>query len=76
MFFDLLVAGVVQGYLWQNLAPWERSITASMPFWHLRSIAGLAIIAGAMMQAYNMWMTARSRVTSSVAAPAHAVPAA
>jgi cytochrome c oxidase cbb3-type subunit I len=75
MFFDLLVAGVVQGYLWQNLAPWERSITASMPFWHLRSICGLLIISGAMVQAYNMWMTARSRAAVAEPAPAPAVAA-
>jgi len=76
MFLDLLVAGVVQGYLWHNLAPWERSITASMPFWHLRSIAGGIIVIGQLLQAYNMWMTARSRAVvvepegAAAAAPA------
>lgn len=65
MFLDLMVAGLVQGYLWQNLAPWERSITASMPFWHLRSIAGLAIITASMLQVYNMWMTARGRAVAA-----------
>lgn len=61
MFLDLLVAGVVQGNLWMNLAPWEESLIASMPFWHVRAVAGLAIIAGAMLYAYNMWMTARTK---------------
>jgi cbb3-type cytochrome oxidase subunit 1 len=61
----------VQGYLWQNLAPWERSITASMPFWHIRSITGLGIISGLMLQVYNMWMTSLARASSQ--APA-AVP--
>ncbi|MEP7123088.1 MAG: cbb3-type cytochrome c oxidase subunit I [Byssovorax sp.] len=59
MFLDLTIAGVVQGYLWQNLAPWERSLTASMPFWHTRTIAGVLIISGQCLQVYNMWMTAR-----------------
>jgi cytochrome c oxidase cbb3-type subunit 1 len=68
MFLDLLVAGVVQGYLWMNLAPWERGLTASAPFWHIRSVAGLMIVSGQLLQAYNMWMTARS----SVVAPAPA----
>ncbi len=63
MFLDLLVAGVVQGYLWQNLAPWEKSLTASMPFWHLRTITGIGIIAGISLIAYNMWMTARNRAS-------------
>jgi cbb3-type cytochrome oxidase subunit 1 len=29
-----------------------------MPFWHLRTISGVAIISGVLLQAYNMWMTA------------------
>jgi cytochrome c oxidase cbb3-type subunit 1 len=70
MFLDLLVAGVVQGYLWQNLAPWERSITASMPFWHVRSVTGVGIVMGLMLQVYNMWMTSLGRATSSAATPA------
>ena len=72
MFLDLTIAGVVQGYLWQNLAPWERSLTASMPFWHLRTIAGLLIISGQLMQVYNMWMTARGH--SGAAEPAAGEP--
>jgi cytochrome c oxidase cbb3-type subunit 1 len=59
MFLDLTIAGVVQGYLWMNLAPWERSLMASMPFWHLRTIAGVMIVSGQLLQAYNLWMTAR-----------------
>lgn len=73
MFLDLTIAGVVQGYLWQNLAPWERSLTASMPFWHLRSIAGLVIITGWLLQVYNMWMTARGH--SAASSPAAGKPA-
>jgi cytochrome c oxidase cbb3-type subunit 1 len=61
MFFDLLVAGVAQGYLWKNLAPWEQSLVMSMPFWHLRTIAGTVIVSAVMLFAYNMWMTARHR---------------
>ncbi len=65
MFLDLTVGGVVQGYLWANLAPWERSLTASAPFWHVRSVTGLMIITGQMLQVYNMWMTARSAAPAS-----------
>ncbi len=60
MFLDLTIAGVVQGYLWQSLAPWERSLVVSMPFWHIRTLAGIGIISGAMMLAFNMWMTAQA----------------
>jgi cytochrome c oxidase cbb3-type subunit 1 len=59
MFVDLLAAGVVQGYLWKSLAPWEDSLIASMPFWHIRVVAGIMIVAGQLIQAYNMWMTSR-----------------
>jgi cytochrome c oxidase cbb3-type subunit 1 len=59
MFLDLMVIGVVQGYLWQNLATWESSILASMPGWHVRTIAGATIVVGIMLLAYNMWMTAK-----------------
>ncbi len=60
MFTDLLVAGLVQGYLWLSLAPWEDSLVSSMPFWHLRTAAGTAIVAGVMVLGWNMWMTARA----------------
>src|SRR5690606_25623590 len=43
MFLDLLVAGVVQGSMWMNLATWEAVLEVSKPFWHIRSVAGLAI---------------------------------
>jgi cytochrome c oxidase cbb3-type subunit 1 len=69
MFLDLMVAGLVQGYLWQNLAPWEQSLVASMPFWHIRTVAGIAIIAGQMLQAYNMWMTARAPASEASPMP-------
>jgi cytochrome c oxidase cbb3-type subunit 1 len=59
MVVDLTAAGVVQGFLWRDLAPWEKSIVASMPFWHARAIAGTFIVAGQLLQAYNMWLTAR-----------------
>jgi cbb3-type cytochrome oxidase subunit 1 len=45
--------------VWQALAPWEASLVASMPYWLVRSGAGLMIIVGQFLFAYNMWMTAR-----------------
>jgi cytochrome c oxidase cbb3-type subunit 1 len=70
------VIGVVQGYLWMNLAPWERSLTASMPFWHLRTLTGVPVITGLFLFAYNMWMTARGRATAPAGEIPGAVPAA
>jgi cytochrome c oxidase cbb3-type subunit I len=65
MFIDLTAAGLVQGFLWRDLAQWEKSIAASIPFWHARSIAGTMIAAGQLLQAYNMWMTARAQPIAS-----------
>jgi cytochrome c oxidase cbb3-type subunit 1 len=59
MVVDLVIAGLVQGFLWRSLAPWEESLVASMPFWHLRTVSGLAIIVGVVVLTYNMAMTAR-----------------
>jgi len=70
MFFDLVIAGLIQGFQWRDLAPWEASIRASTPFWFLRTLTGIAIIAGQMMFLYNILMTAIHRR----AVPAPSVP--
>ncbi len=57
MFFDLMIAGLVQGYLWRDLAPWEESIRASFPFWLVRTISGSAMILGQFIFAYNLALT-------------------
>jgi cytochrome c oxidase cbb3-type subunit 1 len=59
MFVDLMAAGLVQGFLWRGLAPWEDSIIFSMPFWITRVFAGLMIFAGQILFAYNLWRTAK-----------------
>jgi len=74
MFLDLTAVGIVEGYLWQNLAPWERSLTAAQPFWHLRTISGFGVITASLLQAYNMWMTAKGH--SSASTPIAQEPAA
>ena len=76
MWVDLLAAGLVQGFLWRNLAPWEESIIASMPFWHVRTVAGTMIAAGQLLQAYNMLLTARSPAAATAPAPSNPLPSA
>lgn len=61
MFFDLVIAGLLQGFLWKSLAPWEQSITASSPFWFVRLVSGVAIIVGQLFFFYNVLMTAVNR---------------
>ncbi len=59
MFLDLTAAGLIQGFMWANLSQWEASLTASMPFWHIRTFAGAMIITGQTLQGLNIFMTAR-----------------
>lgn len=61
MFLDLMVAGLVQGYLWRDLAPWEQSLIASTPFWFVRSVSGTMILVGTFLFFWNAWMTWRTR---------------
>ncbi len=61
MFFDLVIAGLVQGFLWKDLAIWEESLRASMPFWMIRSWSGLGIIVAQFLFGWNMYKTATDR---------------
>lgn len=70
MFVDLLAAGVLQGYLWQSLAPWEQSLVASIPFWAWRTASGLMIIVGQALFFYNLWRTARAPLPAAETSPA------
>ena len=67
MFLVLVAAGLTQGFLWKELAPWEASITSSIPFWWVRTFAGAMIILGVTMFALNMLWTARIGARGSTA---------
>jgi cytochrome c oxidase cbb3-type subunit 1 len=68
MFVDLMAAGLVQGFLWRGLAPWEESVVFSVPFWAVRTASGLMIVAGQLLFAYNLWRTARAPLPGLAAA--------
>jgi cytochrome c oxidase cbb3-type subunit 1 len=61
MFLTLVAAGLMQGFLWKAMAPWEASVTSSVPFWWARTLSGMAIIVGIVLFALNMVLTARVR---------------
>jgi cytochrome c oxidase cbb3-type subunit 1 len=61
MFIDLLVVGVLQGFSWAALRPWEDSLRLSQPFWWTRIVAGLTIILGQFYFALNLWLTVTKR---------------
>ena len=57
MQIDLLSAGLVQGYMWKSMAPFIDSVTASIPFWWVRTFSGVMILVGTIMFIYNIFMT-------------------
>lgn len=60
MFVDLTFAGLFQGWSWAALQPWDESVRISQPFWAVRLVAGLSIIAGQLCFWYNLYKMYRS----------------
>ncbi|MBT3529577.1 MAG: c-type cytochrome [Gammaproteobacteria bacterium] len=46
MVVDLSIAGIIQGQLWQDGAPWLESVTASQTYWLVRSLSAIPITLG------------------------------
>jgi cytochrome c oxidase cbb3-type subunit 1 len=59
MVVDLTAAGLVQGFSWGSLSHFGESVVASMPFWWVRTFAGLLIVTGQGLFFYSLWATAR-----------------
>lgn len=69
MFLVLTFAGIFQGWSWASLQLWEGSIRVSMPFWGVRVVAGLAIIAGQVCfwwDVFKTWQISRKAVATEV----------
>lgn len=59
MWGDLLVAGLVQGFLWRNpQVPWMESVEASKVFWWARTLSGVAMLGGVLCFAWAIYRTA------------------
>lgn len=69
MVVDLTAAGLVQGFDWAGLAHWGQSVSDSMPFWWVRTLAGLMIVTGQVFFLYALWATARRREERIVPEP-------
>jgi cytochrome c oxidase cbb3-type subunit 1 len=59
MFLTLTASGVAEGFLSMKLVPRETILEVVRPFWFVRTITGLSIIAGFSCFVVNMLMTAR-----------------
>ncbi len=57
MQIDLLAAGVMQGTMWKNMAPFIDSVAASMPFWWVRTFTGIMILVGEACFIINIYLT-------------------
>ena len=57
MSFDLIILGIFQGLSWSSLLPWEHSLDISIPFWAVRTVAGLLMIAGYLVFVVNVVQT-------------------
>jgi cbb3-type cytochrome oxidase subunit 1 len=74
MFVALTSAGLVEGFLWKALAPWEVSLQSVRLIWMFRTATGLLMFGGILLFAFNMWMTA-SKPEAEEAGAGAAVPA-
>jgi cytochrome c oxidase cbb3-type subunit 1 len=54
---SLLAAGVMQGMLWRSMAPFIESVRASVPFWWVRTLCGITILAGEACFIVNLYLT-------------------
>jgi hypothetical protein len=54
----LTSAGLVEGYLWKGLAPWEVMLQSVRLIWLFRTATGLLRFGGVLLLALNMFMTA------------------
>ncbi|MBI4602729.1 MAG: cbb3-type cytochrome c oxidase subunit I [Planctomycetes bacterium] len=70
MFVTLVAAGLLQGFLWKELAPWEASVVSSMPFWLARTLSGVMIVLGIFLFGLNMLLTAFAPAPRTEARPA------
>ena len=59
MFVTLTAGGLVEGFMSMNLVPRETILTSMKPYWFVRTLSGLGIMAGVGALMTNMWMTSR-----------------
>jgi cbb3-type cytochrome oxidase subunit 1 len=46
MVIDLTVAGFVEAHIWNSTAPWIESVRAAKPYWLVRTLTFVPIVAG------------------------------
>lgn len=76
------VAGILQGLMWRAYTPlgfleyaFIETVEATHPFYVIRAAGGALYAVGAVIMAYNLWMTVRHGEAVSAATPAALQPA-
>ena len=60
MFTDLVMAGLIHGFMQRDLNDWSDILRMSEPFWWVRTLSGAMITSGLLCALYNMVRTARA----------------
>ncbi len=68
MFIALTSAGLVEGFLWKGLTPWEVSLQSVKLIWLFRTATGLLMLIGVSLFAFNMYKTATMSEAPEVSA--------
>jgi cytochrome c oxidase cbb3-type subunit 1 len=72
------VSGILQGLMWRAYTPlgfleysFIETVEAMHPFYVIRALGGTLFVVGALIMAYNLWMTVRhGEAVSSAPQPA------
>lgn len=59
MFIDLTAAGLIAGFMQRQLNDWMDIVSASVPFWWVRTFSGGLMLSGFLCLFYNMIATAK-----------------
>jgi cytochrome c oxidase cbb3-type subunit 1 len=77
------VSGILQGLMWRAYTPlgflefsFIETVAAMHPFYVIRALGGGLFLTGALIMAYNLWMTVRAAPSAETADAGQAIPAA
>ncbi|MCL2714074.1 MAG: cytochrome-c oxidase, cbb3-type subunit I [Alphaproteobacteria bacterium] len=75
-------AGILQGLMWRDYTPlgflrttFIETVEAMHPFYMIRAAGGALFLIGAVIMAYNLWMTVRAGEAAEVQSPVALQPA-
>jgi cytochrome c oxidase cbb3-type subunit 1 len=78
------VSGITQGLMWREydeqgflVYSFAETVAALHPYYIARAVGGLLYLAGALVMAFNIWMTVSGKVRTerAILAPARLTPA-